>query len=332
MGGAAKGAAHAVANPKETVEGVPGGVGRMFGRVGRSAKRTAEKGKEAVDKDDDKASPSPGDSKSNASKAAADATVGAANSVLGVSAGRRRWAQELGVDPYTSNAPLAQALDKVGQIDAAGRFTTKLVPGMAVLSTVAKVNTLVYSKPPDELLKHNEARLKAIGATAEQSRDLRLNANIRLSTQTRIVAALDALAGVADRGSFLEPAAAIDSDAGALYYADAAEMLARFHATSPLARLVPAQAAAVALTKDGRLVHLLPADYVPWTAAVAEAVDVASRRAKEDFASARLEVWISGEASARTKSELATRGWRVEERALREASSAGAAAASGGRR
>src|SRR5262249_3954748 len=54
LGGAAKGAAHAVTNPAETVAGVPGGVGKMFGRVGRSAKRTAEKGQEAVKGDDKK--------------------------------------------------------------------------------------------------------------------------------------------------------------------------------------------------------------------------------------------------------------------------------------
>ena len=74
-------------------------------------------------------------------------------------------------------------------------------------------------------------------------------------------------------------------------------MLARFHAASPLTRIVPTQGAAVALTKDGRLVHLVPADYVPWTQPVAQAVGVAVQRAKEDFASARPEVWITGDAS-----------------------------------
>src|SRR6185369_15532492 len=197
LGGAAKGAAHAVSNPGATAAGVPGGVGRMFGRVGKSAKGAAEKGKEAVK--DDKAPASPGgpDSKS-AAATAADATGDAAKSVLGVSAGRRRWAKELGVDPYTSNAALGAALDKVGQIDAAGRFATKLVPGVGALSMVASVNALVYAKSPDELLKYNEEHLKAMGASADQSKALRLNKNIRLGLQTRIVAALDALAGVAD--------------------------------------------------------------------------------------------------------------------------------------
>jgi len=311
LGGAAKGAAHAVSNPGATAAGVPGGVGRMFGRVGKSAKGAAEKGKEAVK--DDKAPASPGASPSkSATEAAADATGDAAKSVLGVSAGRRRWAKELGVDPYTSNVVLGAALDKVGQIDAAGRFATKLVPGVGVLSMVANVNALVYAKSPDELLKYNEEHLKAAGATAGQIKALRGNKNIRLGVETRIVAALDALGGVADRGAFLDRAALVSSESGALYYATSAEMLARFHAASPLTRIVPAQGAAVALTKDGRLVHLVPADYVPWTQPVAQAVGVAVQRAKEDFATAKPEVWITGDASARTSKELAARGWKIE--------------------
>jgi len=284
----------------------------MFGRVGKKAKDTAEKGKEAV-KDDDKAPASPGAPESKSAAAtAADATGDAAKSVLGVSAGRRRWAKELGVDPYTSNPVLGAALDKVGQIDAAGRFATKLVPGVGALSMVANVNALVYAKSPDELLKYNEEHFKAMGATAAQIKALRGNKNIRLGVETRIVAALDALSGVADRAAFLGRAAAVDSEAGGLYYATSAEMLARFHAASPLARLVPAQGAAVALTKDGRLVHLVPADYVPWTQPVAQAVGVAVQRAKEDFATAKPEVWITGDASARTSKELAARGWKIE--------------------
>src|SRR4029453_10170723 len=172
-----------------------------------------------------------------------DATGDAAKSVLGVSAGRRRWAKELGVDPYTSNPVLGAALDKVGQIDAAGRFATKLVPGVGVLSMVANVNALVYAKSPEELLKYNEEHLKAMGITEAQSRGLRLNKLIRPGAQTKIVASLAALTGVAARAAFLEGAAAVNTEAAALYYANSAEMLARFHAASPLARLVAAQAA-----------------------------------------------------------------------------------------
>ena len=212
---------------------------------------------------------------------------------------------------------LGPALDKVGQIDAAGSFTAKLVPGARALSTVATVNALVYDKSPEELLKYIEERLKAMGVSAELSKDFRLNKHIRPGVQSRIVAALDALGGVGDRGAFLERADAIDSETAAFYYADSAEMLARFHRTKgALARLVPANGAALALTKDGRLVHLVPADYVPWTSQVAQAVDGAVQRAKEDFPSARLEAWLTGDASDRARQELTGRGWKLQTKSL----------------
>jgi len=315
IGGAVAGTAHAVTHPLQTVAGIPGGIGRMFGRIGHSAKSTAQKAtsKEptpAPSPNGPTASPSPG-------AAAADSAV---KSVLGISAGRRRWAKELGVDPYTSNAVLGAALDKVGQIDSAARFTTNLVPGVAVLSTVATVNALVYDKSPEELLKYNDEHLKAMGVSASVSRELQRNKNIRPGLQARIVVALDALSGVADRAAFLERVAAVDSEAGAFYFADSAEMLERFHRTqAPLTRIVPAQAAAVALTKDGRLVHLVPADFVPWTQQVAQAVDTAAQRAKQEFGTARPELWITGEASARTRQELSARGWGLHRVSLRPA-------------
>jgi hypothetical protein len=126
------------------------------------------------------------------------------------------------------------------------------------------------------------------------------------------VAALDSLAGVADRPAFLERAAAVTTETGAIYYATSAEMLARFHATSPLALLVPAQAAAVALTKDGRPRPPGAGRLRGLDAAVAQGVGVAVQRAKEDFASARPEVWITGGASERTRRELTARGWKLE--------------------
>jgi len=315
---AAKGAAHAVANPEETVKGIPGGVGRAFGRIGRKAKRTAEKGQETVDKDEKEEGAEAKTDEKATTETATNASASVAKGALGVSASRRRWAKELGVDPYTSNPALSAALDKVAEIDAAGRFATKLVPGMAALSAVSNVDSLVYEKEPDELMTLNETRLKAMGVDGGTSRDLRLNKNIRLGPQTRIVGALDAMKGVADRDAFIERAASADDEVGAHYFAVGAEILERFHRTqAPLVRIVPARAAAVALAKNNRLVHLLPVDSVSWTKEVAEAANGATQRAKEDFTGSKPELWTSGRVSVRARKELESRGWAVHERSLR---------------
>jgi hypothetical protein len=314
ISGAAKGAAHAASKPKETIAGVPGGVGRMFGRAGKSAKRAADNVKDEV-KQDDKSQP-----KSEQAASSDSAAEAAAKKALGISAGRRRWAKELGVDPYTTNPALSSALDKVGQIDAVGRFSAKLVPGVKMLSTVATVNALVYEKAPAELVEHNQARLQAMGVPEPVRNAFRRNPYLLPGLQTRIVAALDSLTGVAERGEFVEQAVTADSPAGAVYFADAAEMLARFHATqAKLTSIVPARAAAIALTQDGRLVHLVPADYVGWTQPVAEAVEAAVARAKSEQPKARPELWITGDLSAQARKELESRGWKAQAQALRPA-------------
>ena len=96
---------------------------------------------------------------------------------------------------------------------------------------VANVNALVYAKSPDELLKYNEEHLKAMGVIRElRSRPCAANKNIRLGVETRIVAALDApwaaWPTVAPSSTAPRPST---PRRGALYYADSAEMLARFH-------------------------------------------------------------------------------------------------------
>ena len=46
-------------------------------------------------------------------------------------------------------------------------------------------------------------------------------------------------------------------------------------------------------------------------------MDGAVQRAKEDFPSARLEAWITGETSDRTRQELTARGWKIQTKSLR---------------
>ena len=50
-----------------------------------------------------------------------------AYSMLGVNKAARKWAQKVGVDPYTTNPILKKALTDIGQIDAAGGIAAKVV-------------------------------------------------------------------------------------------------------------------------------------------------------------------------------------------------------------
>ena len=187
-----------------------------------------------------------------------NAAVSGTKTLLGVSKASRRWAQKLGVDPYTTNPVLRKALDDIGQVDTAGSIATKVVlPVPGVVGMTATVSGLVWSKDPEELRKLNEQRLKEVGVPGETAKRLFLNSAMTLSYETRLIAALHAvkLPGAADR-----VAAAADSrhEREALFHVESAELLQAQHAKTPFAALLTDSLATVAVTTEGKAAVLLP--------------------------------------------------------------------------
>ncbi len=299
-----KGVASAVSDPAATAKGMGAGVKRFGTNLGRKAKRTAD---EATDSKKDEGQKAEGEQKSTEKKAA-DAAGGIANSALGVSKGSRRWAQKVGVDPYTSNPVLKKALGDIGKVDAAGGIAAKVVvPIPMVVSTTATVGNLVWGKDPEELLKLNEQRLKELGATDKVIKELYLSKGFTLSLETRMINGLYAVKAKGS-GAYADTAAEADSLREAVFFAESAELLQRFHAKTPVVELLPDSRALVAKTKDGRAVALLPIDYIRWTAEFEKAAADVQARAKKELGATKLEVRLSGTVSPTAKKELAARG------------------------
>ena len=306
-----KGVASAVKDPGATAKGVGAGVKRFGSNLGRKAKRTGDEAVDSAKKDDEEkkaegAQPSTGEK-------AAGAAGGVANSVLGVTKASRRWAQKVGVDPYTTNQILKKALADIGKVDTAGGIAAKVVvPIPMVVSSTATVGNLVWGKDPEALLKYNEQRLKELGATEAVVKQLYLSKGFTLSLQTRLVSGLYA---VKAKGSaaYAETAAEADTEREAAFFAESAEMLQRFHATAPVVELLPDSRAIVAKTKDGRAVVLLPVDWIRWTEAFDKASAEVVARAKKELGATKLELRLTGTATATAKQELAARGVSVAE-------------------
>jgi hypothetical protein len=169
------------------------------------------------------------------------------------------------------------------------------------------VGNLVWGKDPEELLKYNEQRLKALGASDAVVKQLYLSKGFTLSLQTRLVNALDAVKakGSAD---YAETAAEADIVREAVFFAEGAEMMQRFHAKSPVVALLPDSRALVAKTQDGRAAVLLPVDWIRWTAAFEKSTAEVQQRAKAELGAAKLELHIAGTATPTAKKELAARG------------------------
>jgi len=282
---------------------------RVGTNLGRKAKRAGDQAVDEVASDDKDGAPAPGGTADKAASAAG----GVANSALGVSGAARKWAQKIGADPYTTNAPLKKTLIEIGKIDRAGGIVTKVVvPVPPVVSATANVGGLVWAKDPEALLKENEARFTALGVTGGVIKQLYLSKGFTLTLHTRLSTALAAVKakGAAD---YVAAAAEAETEREALFFTESAEMLQRFHAASPVAGLLPDSRALIAKTADGRAVALVPVDWVQWTEPFAKAVTEAGARAKKELGAGALELRLTGKASDLAKKEAAALGWKVVE-------------------
>ncbi len=295
--------------PEETLKGIGAGLGRMWGRVKRTAGEIKDDIEEAKEEKEVSA-----DGEETDEDKAGEAARAYAKKYFGVTGAERRWAQKLGVDPYTTNESLHKGIREVARVDAVGSFTVKLagMPSIPGADAIASVNQLVWGKDPGELRELNTRSLASMGA--DEALIDRFFDNpffLSPSRQTRFVTALAGLEGVADRTVAVQLAAASESEEEVLFQIGAAVMLGWLHGgEASIARLAPSRVIPVALTVDGRLAVAAPLDYTVWTEDLAAGVDrLAELGAK--LGAQRREVWFLGEVSDRCRGELETRGWKV---------------------
>jgi hypothetical protein len=299
-----KGVAAVVQDPGATVKGVGGGIKRMGVNLGRKGKRAAE----SATSDDKKPE---GEQKSTEEKAAA-AAGSAASSVLGINKSARKWAQELGVDPYSTNPILHKALVEIGKIDSAGSIVTKVVvPIPMVVSTTAKVGGLVWSADPEELRKRNEASLAALGASKDVAGRFFRNGNYTITGQTRFIEALSA-AKAKGSADYVDAAADAGDEREALFFVESAELLAGLHKTSPVTAILEDSRALVA--RSGRAaIALLPFDTVRWTENLSKSATEIAGRARAELGAQLLEIRLSGQVTPGAKQGLGAACWQVKQ-------------------
>jgi len=300
-----RGVVSALRDPEATVKGIGSGIKRFGVNLGRKGKRafqsaTADEPKHETEDE------------SVASKAG-EAAGSAALSVLGVNGAARRWAQKLNVDPYTTNPVLHEALVSIGKIDAAGRIATRIVvPIPMLLSTTATVGGLVWGADPEQVRKVNEQRLRELGVSEQEAAPFLKSQAFTLTNQTRFVAALSSVnaPGCAD---YVSTAAESEDEREALFFVESAELLAGLHETRPVSAILMDSRAMVADAGSGRVVALLPFDYVRWTEALARSALEIAARARQELHARSLEANLTGTVSEAARTGLAAAGWKVKE-------------------
>jgi len=285
-----------IANPAKTVGDTLNGIGNMFGRIASGM--------------------------ANAGKTPGNPVAG----LLGVTEQRRKLAAKLGVDPYTDYQPLDAKLSRLSEAAAAGGLTVSgammAIPGGAgiVVSNLRTASTLEGIKIEDlardytaaQILDLNRERLAAMGADKALIEALLANRNYTPIDMAAMVAALDSMAGVEDRTVFLARAAAINVRSIAYFMRRHAELLASWQARGAgLMRFVSLGGYPFNLTRDGRIVGIMPIDALSWTQTTSDMLRRSAADARKIGVGNGVELRITGMATRLAKRQLKALGWRV---------------------
>lgn len=286
--------------PVETITGLPGGVTRLFGRIGLAGASVARAATAPEQ--------SAGERAAGASSRVGTATVTA----LGFEQERRRLAERLGVDPYTTNEILSAKLTDVAWVAFSGRLTISaataiLVPHSMFIAAPGITDRAIYDVPAADLVNRASAAFGETGATAAQVQALMQNSQYSLSALTSLAVGLQTLKGLPGRDAVVEFAAAAQTQDEVYFITGAVAMLARQHqGASPLSR-VSAPGPILGHTLANGLTLPMPVDFVSWVEALATDVERPELQAPARAA------LVTGRASALARTNLSSRGFQLTE-------------------
>ena len=286
-----------ITDPINTIGGIFSGAGAMLRRTGDSVF---------------------GDPKSKYEDSAGQA-------LLGVSQSKREFAAQMGVDVYSSNEVLQEALGRVANASATGSILTSgalaAVGGgagtfISVTGGSQTLNEMIKKTPPSDLRRMNREKLQKMGISADLIDLFFANANYSPTYQLLLVEALDGMRDVGGRDAMLKVAISADSDALCMFRQRQARMYSALHVkVQPLDRMMASGKLVMVRTRDGKIVVALPLDHLVWTDSIAQTVANAEDQLKAIPGVTGREVWLGGTLSPRARQELETRGWKINEKA-----------------
>jgi hypothetical protein len=290
-----------IMHPVDTVQGLPAGVGRFFGRVGLGAQRIKEA---ATEPEESSASEKAGQVGTRSLQTTRD--------VFGYEQERRELAKKLHVDPYTTNPILSKQLDEIALVAFrahVGVTTTMsvFIPGSIAITATRVVSQWVWDTPRADLIVKNEKTLEEMNVPEESIKAFMRNPAFPLSVQTAFVEDLTRVSHVPGSIEIVVLASTAESEDQARFLASSLDMLANYHETqTPLSRII-ARGTVIGRDRAGVIVVPAEVDYVSWTKRASYFAN------RPDLASPKRSVWLSGQMSPLAKKNFQAVGWVVKE-------------------
>ena len=303
--------------PKETMSGVPAGVGRFLKRTARNIRDIAldvnDAARDAMDKDEVEPSDEnqPGNSE-RAQKIAKSATL----RYIGYNKARRAIARQVNADPYSTNPLLDERLDRLAWASWSGEKLAGLGVGMIggivgqALGYARDAYELVWELPPEDLKRRNLNVLADLGIRGKTARDLiRRSKAFTLTQQTEFVELLRLPLFAPARRALFEQALLAEREVHARFLINALRMLlGSERRDAPGATAIVIGASPALVRHDGSHVIALPVDYLSWSPEIAEFAW------REDLIGRHNLLLVTGSLSPRTLDAFSQAGWSVRQR------------------
>ena len=296
--GPVRGVQALITSPVDTVSAVPSAVYNVFSRMGQGVSTKVR-----------------GDKTEYEDSAMAQA--------LQMSSYKREYAEQLGVDPYSSNEVLQKQLGSVAWAAAAGNLTvgagtmaanSTVVSALSYARNLDQAVNVVAAEPPAELMRRNKAALEKMGIGKDLAERFLAQKQYSPRAKTILIMALSGMTHTAGRESVLEVSLQAPDETTAIFYQQLAELLNAYDAgVAAIARLEPRRRLVLARRSDGKAVLLAALDYAIWNEQAATAARELAKSLQLKPGSDGAELWITGSASKRFKTEAEALGIRVTE-------------------
>jgi hypothetical protein len=301
-------------HPIGTLTGVPKGIAHLFSGYRAEAEEVTAQVDHTLSHDAHTGAPGGQQSTlGNVGNAAGQAARSQADHYLGLSAAERRWYAKLGVDPYSNNATLRQAVTRLSKIDAAASLGMRFAPiGIPFAGEVQRAVDAIEHEDPAVLRKRRHETLLREGLTAGEIERFEHTPLLTPTRQTALADAVLQLEGVEGRAEILRHAMSVESEEETAIFVQSTLLLSRFHAHQPVTRIVAGLRIPAAELADGRIALFGAFDAIQWT----EEVAGYEQTLREALPQAALrEIWTTGSVSPAARAALESRGWVVHAQA-----------------
>jgi DNA-binding transcriptional regulator/RsmH inhibitor MraZ len=233
---------------------------------------------------------------------------------------KRKLAVSLGVDPYTDNQLLQNALNDVATNKnrgaLLGRAGTAFIPAVGPALSAAHLNKGLQDRLANltsaELQQETRNTLSALGAPRVEVDRFMSNPGYTPTTRAVIAEALAGLRGVSGVQDTLRMIQVVPSREVAHFYQRRVQLAESFHRSArPLDKMVAVGATPVFVDKEGTTVIAAPVDFLYWNEDLARRVQLV----KNKIGDRKCELYITGTASDLAKQNLASAGVSVHEKA-----------------